>query len=74
MDSFIQSIGPIQSITNRNLYFYVSPRGLHAPFILYVDNIMIVDDNIQMLNEIEKSLEQKYKMSHLGKLSLHIGL
>lgn len=63
-----------QSNIHYNLYIKVSTSTLYTLLIFYVDDRMLTWNNTIEIQKTEEALEERYKMSDLGKTKLYIGL
>ncbi len=59
--------------SNHNLYFCIN-EGHHMIIMIYVDDLLLIGNDITMLQFLEKSLERGFEISRLDLLFLYIGI
>jgi len=73
MDSCVISIGCIRNGVDFNLYM-MKQEGKFTTIVLYIDNIMLVNNAIFLLQQMKKSLEFEFEMINLKYICFCIGI
>jgi len=73
MDSCVISIGCIRNGVDFNLYM-MKQEGKFTTIVLYIDNIMLVNNAIFLLQQMRKSLEFEFEMINLKYIRFCIGI
>jgi len=73
MDSYVISIGCIRNDVDFNLYM-MKQEGKFTTIVLYIDNIMLVNNAIFLLQQMKKSLEFEFEMTNLKYNHFCIGI
>jgi hypothetical protein len=73
MDSYVISIGCIRNDVDFNLYM-MKQEGKFTTIVLYIDNIMLVNNAIFLLQQMKKSLEFEFEMTNLKYNRFCIGI
>jgi hypothetical protein len=71
--SVVTVVGFFASTHNSALFVYVSPRGMTLLF-LYVDNMIITDDDPEYIVFIKARLSDQFFMSDIGPLRYFLGI
>lgn len=74
INSFLQKQGPVRNTSNHNLYFFISPSSNYTILVLYVDNILLTDNNAMKLLFLMFSIEQHCKMSNQKNIQLYVAM
>ena len=73
MDAFFKQIGLIQNNEDLNLYYRCYNKKLTI-ILLYVDDILIIEDDKDYIIELKKRMMHSYKMTNLGDAKFYIGI
>lgn len=65
--------GFVGSKTDQSLFIY-NKNGLHAYFLLYVDDILLTGSNTRFLSKVVTYLSSKFAVKQLGQLSYFLGV
>jgi hypothetical protein len=71
-DSVIQAAGFTPSVHDPALFIHLSPRG--RTLLLYVDDMLIMGDDVEHISVLKKQLGEQFQMSDLGPLSYFLGM
>ena len=78
INSFLKSIGFIQSANDPNLYlrykYLLETRIPEVILLLYVDDLLISARNLEAIEEVKALLQAKYSMNNLGPVRQFLGL
>ena len=78
INSFLKSIGFIQSANDPNLYlrykYLLETRIPDVILLLYVDDLLISARNLEAIEEVKALLQAKYSMNNLGPVPQFLGL
>lgn len=73
IDSFLQSTSWICSNADPNLYIFREGSSIIL-LLLYVDNLLITDNDTSLIQQVQAQLQRKYKMQDLGLVQRYLGI
>jgi len=72
-DEVIKGFGFVQNAEETCIYKKMSGSSV-AFLVLYVDDILLIGDNVDLLNSVKKYLNSKFSMKDLGEAAYVLGL
>ena len=74
IDSFFLQHGYNRSKNDPNLYTMKDEKGCIVLISLYVDDLIITGDVVDLIKEIKQQMSQMFEMKDLGELRYYLGL
>lgn len=71
--SFLLDFGFVQSINDFSLFFR-SVNNIVVVLLVYVDDIILTDNNLDEINKVKDLLTSKFLVKDLGKLRIFLGI
>lgn len=72
-NNFMRRIGFGRCASDRCLYTK-NENGIYTYIILYVDDLLIIGQNMEKISEIKKSLSKQFEMTDIGKVDTFLGM
>ena len=73
LDKYLKSLNFVQSSSDSCIYTRMSD-GILCIIALYVDDIIVACQSLELLSEIKAALSNKYKMKDLGQIHYFLGV
>ena len=72
-DTYIQGLRFVRSMANHSVYY--KQVGEHFIYVvLYVDGMLLVGNNMEVIKEVKLQLSSKFDMKDLGAANLILGM
>jgi hypothetical protein len=73
LDTYIISLGFVRSKVDH--YIYSKEEGGNFIYVaLYVDEMLLIGNNMNRINEVKKKLSSKFDLKHLGATNFILGM
>lgn len=71
---FIIKQGYSQSKVDYSLFTHTKCGTSFVTLLIYVDDIIIIGDNVEMINELNRKLDKEFKIKELGNQKYFLGI
>ena len=70
----MKKVGYLQSQSNHTMFFKFSREGKTTILIVYVDDIILIGDNVFEIDHLNKELPKEFEMKDLDLLRYFLGM
>ena len=74
IDRYFLNTGFVRSSADSNLYMKVRDSMSVTFVVLYVDDLLIIGNDVSMISDLKKDLQMNFEMTNLGLLHYFLGI